>query len=64
MDDEREERPGYGVHDVFVNWSPSAFEKLKLNASINNMFDKDYETVFSGVAAEGRSYNLSVSMDW
>ncbi|MFV0321752.1 MAG: TonB-dependent hemoglobin/transferrin/lactoferrin family receptor [Alphaproteobacteria bacterium] len=59
-----DERPGYGVHGVFVNWSPDYYKGMELSASIDNIFDKEYETIFAGVPAEGRSFNVNFSMNW
>ncbi len=59
-----EERPGYGVQNVSLKWSPDYYKGLELSASVTNILDKEYETIFAGVAAEGRSYNVSFSIDW
>lgn len=64
VNDIADEMPGYGVHGVFINWQPEHLNNLKVSASIDNIFDKEYETIFAGMAAEGRSYNVGFSMDW
>lgn len=36
----QDEKAGYGVHDVFVQWAPN--DDLTLGLAINNLFDKFY----------------------
>lgn len=64
VNDIAEEMPGYGIHNVFINWQPEHLNNLKVSASIDNIFNKEYETIFAGMAAEGRSFNVGLSMDW
>ncbi len=59
-----DEMPGYGVHNFFANWAPVHLNNIKVSASIENILDKEYETIFAGMAAEGRSYNVGFSLDW
>ena len=35
-------KPGYGVHDVYVRWLPTSDEDLSLNLTVKNVFDKEY----------------------
>lgn len=35
-------KPGYGVHDLYLEWYPMADERLSVNLSVNNVFDKQY----------------------
>ncbi|WP_325891798.1 TonB-dependent receptor domain-containing protein [Grimontia sp. NTOU-MAR1] len=37
-----EEKPGYGVHDIYAQWMPISGEDLTLTASVKNVFDKAY----------------------
>lgn len=36
------DKPGYGVHDVFVHWLPTGDEDLRLTLAVNNLGDKQY----------------------
>jgi len=56
------ERRGFGVHGVYVSWQPQQAENLTVNAGVDNIFDKKYETVFAGSAEEGR--NFRVHLNW
>lgn len=38
----RAEKPGYGRHDVYVRWLPTATDDLSLTLTVNNLFDKQY----------------------
>lgn len=58
-----EQRGGYGVHDIYAEWTPDAknLEGLKLNLSVTNIFDKRYTPNFSQLFEEGRSFNAGVT---
>ncbi|MCL1037167.1 TonB-dependent receptor [Shewanella submarina] len=36
------EKPGYALHDIYLQWQPLANERLQLNLAVNNLFDKVY----------------------
>ncbi|MGM0701425.1 MAG: TonB-dependent receptor domain-containing protein [Pseudomonadota bacterium] len=36
------DKPGYGVHDLFVHWLPTANEDLRVTLTVNNVGDKQY----------------------
>lgn len=64
-----QEKPGYSLHDLYVQWSPLASDPLLLNLSINNLFDKYYFHHASytagergtGIPAMGRDVRLSLT---
>ncbi len=37
-------RPGYGVHDFYVNWQPTGKKDLNINLALNNAFNKYYKS--------------------
>ncbi|OAU98754.1 MULTISPECIES: TonB-dependent siderophore receptor [Moraxella] len=39
---EPEYRPGYSVSDIYANWKPYGNDKMNVNFSVNNVFDKNY----------------------
>lgn len=68
----RTEKAGYGRHDVYVRWLPTADEDLSLTLTVNNLFDKQYmdhgsygvstssgDTI--GLAEPGRDIRLSLA---
>jgi len=66
-------KPGYGVHNLFMQWQPAVTEDLVLGLSINNLFDQffyDHATVrFDpdtgneiGIPAQGRDIRLSMRL--
>ncbi|WP_448554560.1 TonB-dependent receptor domain-containing protein [Thalassotalea montiporae] len=65
-------KPGYGVHDIYLEWYPTADDSLSVNLSINNAFDKQYydhgtygystsSEQYLGLAEPGRDARLTVS---
>src|SRR5690606_28851510 len=34
------DKPGYGVHDFYMQWHPRGFEQFSLNFTVKNAFDK------------------------
>lgn len=36
------DKPGYGVHDLFVHWLPTGSEDLRLTLTVKNVGDKQY----------------------
>lgn len=70
------DKPGYGVHDLFVNWLPTGNEDLRLTLAVKNVGDKqyldhasnaDYQDIpaFEGVVGmpgQGRDIRLGLAM--
>lgn len=54
---------GYGVHDVFFDWKPDEgqFRNTELRASVENIFDKQYQNNLAGDPAKGRTFKLSLA---
>ncbi len=61
----RPESPGYAVHDLFFNWTPSEglMKDSALRLALENIFDKEYEPYLSdGISAmPGRNFKVSFS---
>jgi len=36
------DKPGYAVHNIYLQWLPLKSDQLSLNLAINNLFDKQY----------------------
>lgn len=68
------DKPGYGVHDVYLHWLPTGDEDLRLSLAVNNLTDhqyldhasnadyqhlEDYEGIV-GKAAPGRDIRLGM----
>lgn len=62
VNDSDDARSGYGVHDIYARWTPQGLQSLTLNAGVDNIFDKDYETVFAGSPNPG--VNLKFGASW
>lgn len=54
---------GYAIHGIFLTWLPSPdwAKGLRVDAGIDNMFDKAYRRHFASLYEEGRDYRISVS---
>lgn len=63
VDDASEERGGYSVFDLYLQWAPSeqALRGLTVNLGVDNVFDRDYDRVFAGVSEPGRNYKGSIA---
>ncbi|MDF1790770.1 MAG: TonB-dependent hemoglobin/transferrin/lactoferrin family receptor [Thalassobaculaceae bacterium] len=63
VDDSSEERGGYSVFDLYVQWAPKepALQGLAINLGVDNVFDRDYERVFAGVSEPGRNFKGSIA---
>jgi len=61
VNDPDEARAGYGVHDIYARWNPQDLQNLTLNAGVDNIFDKDYETVFAGSPNPGVNFKFGAS---
>lgn len=56
-----ERRDGYSVVDLYASWRPSFAKAVQINASIDNLFEEDYERAFAGVSEPGRNFKLSAT---
>ena len=36
------DKPGYGVHDLYAQWSALSDDRLVINLTLQNLFDKQY----------------------
>lgn len=63
IDDASEERGGYSVFDLYLQWAPKevAVQGLTINLGVDNVFDRDYERVFAGVSEPGRNFKGSIA---
>ena len=61
----RKPSPGYAVHDLFFNWTPTQgiMKDSELRLGLDNVFDKKYEPYLSdGITAmPGRNFKVSFS---
>lgn len=61
----RPRAPGYAVHDLFFNWTPTQgfMKDSELRLGLDNIFDKEYEPYLSdGITAmPGRNFKVSFS---
>lgn len=61
----RPQTPGYAVHDLFFNWTPTQglMKDSELRLGLDNIFDKEYEPYLSdGITAmPGRNLKVSFS---
>lgn len=64
------DQPGFGVHDLYVQWTPSTTEDVRIGLALHNVLDKDYldhssvanyEGILSGYNEPGRDVRLSVA---
>ena len=55
--------PGYGVHDVFANLTPQEglLSGYELRASVENIFDKQFQNNLAGDPAPGRTFKLTMA---
>jgi hemoglobin/transferrin/lactoferrin receptor protein len=72
--DGQDDKAGYGVHDVYVQWAPS--DRMKLGLAVSNLFDKHYYdqgTFYTrddtsedpyGLAEPGRDIRVSFSYEF
>lgn len=59
-------RPGYAVHDFYVNWQPTAKKDLNINLALNNAFNKYYKshsqrTGVNSLPERGRDFRVNVN---
>lgn len=62
VDDAADERGGYSVFGVYVQWVPSQpmLQGVVVNLGIDNILDRDYERINAGVSEPGRNVRGSV----
>ncbi len=59
-----DEKPGYGVHDIYGQWLPLHDDALKVTLSISNLFDKQYrDQATFGVTDFGDEGDMSPGRD-
>lgn len=54
---------GYGVHNLFVTWTPQdgALSGLEVRAGVDNVLDKQFRRHLSALDAEGRTFKLTLA---
>ena len=54
---------GYGVHGLFVTWTPDQgpFEGLEVRAAVDNVLDKQFRRHLQSLDAEGRTFKLTLA---
>lgn len=54
---------GYGVHNLFLTWTPKdgALEGLEVRAGVDNLLDKQFRRHLASLAAEGRTFKLTLA---
>ncbi|CAM3407817.1 TonB-dependent hemoglobin/transferrin/lactoferrin family receptor [Thalassospira profundimaris] len=58
-----DEVPGYATFDLFVRWdADETLPGLSLNAGIDNLLDRNYQTADNGLYEPGRNFKISASM--
>jgi len=62
VDDAEDERGGYSVFDVYLQWAPRQpmLQGVVVNLGVDNVFDRDYERVHADVSEPGRNYKVSL----
>lgn len=53
--------PAYNVHNLYVKWTPKAFDGFEVQLAANNVFDKDYQRHNSGIRSFARDVRLTAS---
>lgn len=51
----------YTLADIYATWQPAAITDLKLDLSVNNLFDQYYRVAFQELYMPGRDVRLAVS---
>jgi hemoglobin/transferrin/lactoferrin receptor protein len=54
---------GYAIHGIFLSWLPSPewAKGLRLDAGIDNIFDKTYRRHFASLYEEGRDFRFAIT---
>ncbi|RYH04471.1 TonB-dependent receptor [Salipiger sp. IMCC34102] len=54
---------GYGVHDVYAEWSPQSgpLEGFGLRAGVENVFDREYRNSLAGDNGPGRNLEIALT---
>lgn len=57
-----EEQDAYQTHDIFASWQPQEgiLRGFRLDAGIDNMFDRTYSRVYTDAAEPGRDFKIAV----
>ena len=42
LPDDRPDKPGFAVHDIYASWTPPQHEQLNVRVTIKNVLDKEY----------------------
>jgi hemoglobin/transferrin/lactoferrin receptor protein len=55
--------PAYNVHDVYLSWRPEdgAFDGWEAQASVENLFNTQYQNNLAGDPGKGRSFKLTLA---
>jgi hemoglobin/transferrin/lactoferrin receptor protein len=69
---DRPEKPGYAIHGIRLQWTPSSEDALTLNLGVDNLFDKKYAehtsvlSIVSGeeIASWESGRNIKLGVDW
>ncbi|WP_338755206.1 TonB-dependent receptor [Moraxella lincolnii] len=66
---EPEYRPGYSVSDIYANWKPYGNDKMNVNFSVNNVFDKNYRphserASVTALTGAGRDFRVGVNFTY
>ncbi len=68
VDDPSEERDAYIVNDIYFSWTPGdrILNGLRLDLGIDNIFDENYDRVFTDSPEPGRDFKamVSYSLTW
>lgn len=53
---------GYTIHNAFITWQPKKWHNLRVNLTVDNLFNKDYKTYLGErVSGTGRNIKMSIS---
>ena len=57
-----DETKGYSVHDIYVDWSPQngVLEGFDILASVDNVFDRQYQIHTSDDPSKGQNFKLAI----
>ena len=60
--DPGEEQDAYQTHDIFASWQPQEgiLRGFRLDAGIDNMFDRTYTRVYTDAPEPGRDFKIAV----
>jgi hemoglobin/transferrin/lactoferrin receptor protein len=53
---------GYAIHGVFMTWQPQGdLQGVRVDAGVENIFDKAYRRHFASINEEGRDFRIAVT---